>query len=107
MNSVYTWQRNYYPITLLTSHTNTVFFKKLYVILKKSLQILKEFNDKMGTKVEIFFNFWPDFKGNTYFYNTSQYIRLNYTKLTHSDYIIKVLTKFGSTATLYINTSQV
>ena len=77
------------------------------MILKRSPEILKEFDDKIGTKVEIFFNFWPDFENKTYFYDIRRYIRLNYTKLTQDDYIIKVPTKFGSSVILHINTSQV
>ena len=94
---------SYNPIDI----RNTVFFKKLYVILKRLSELLKEFHDKIGTKVEIFFNFWPDVEDKTYFYDTSRYIRLNYTKLTKDAYITKLPTKFESTVILHINTSQV
>ena len=85
--------------------THTVFFKKIYGILKRLPQILKERDDKIGTKTEIFFSFWHDFESKTYFYDIRSYIRLNYTKLTLNDYIIKVPTKFASTVILHINTS--
>ena len=77
------------------------------MILKILPEILKELNDKIGTKTEIFFNFQHDFQDKTYFYDITGYIRLNYTKLTQDDYIMKVPTKFGSTVRLHINTSQV
>ena len=77
------------------------------MILKRLPKILNEFDDKIGTKVEIFFNFWLDFKDKTYFYDIRGYIRLNYTKLAQDDYIIKVPTKFGSTVILHITNSQV
>ena len=85
--------------------THTVFLKKIYGILKRLPEILKELDDKTGTKTEVFFSFWYDFEGKTYFYDIRSYIRLNYTKLTHNDYIIKVPTKFASTVILHINTS--
>ena len=87
--------------------THTVFLKKLHVTLEKSPKILKEFDDKIGAKVEIFFNFSHDLKDKTYFYDIRGYIRLTYSKLTYNDYIIKVPTKCGSTVILHINTSQI
>ena len=91
---------SYNPIDI----TRTIFFKKLYVILKRLLEISKKFDDKIGEKVEIFSNFWPDFEDNTYFYDNRGYIRLKYVKLTKDDYILWIPTKFESTVILHINT---
>ena len=43
------------------------FFKKIYVILKRLPEILKEFNDEIGTNAEIFINLWSDLEDKTYF----------------------------------------
>ena len=94
---------SYNPIDI----TLTIFFKKLYVILKRLPEISKKFDDKIGEKVEIFFNFWPDFEDNTYFYDNRGYIRLKYVKLTKDDYILRIPTKFESTVILHVNTSHI
>ena len=37
------------------------------MILKRLPEILKEFNDEIGTNAEIFINLWSDLEDKTYF----------------------------------------
>ena len=83
------------------------FLKKIYVILKRLPEILKEFNDEIGTNAEIFINLWSDLEDKTYFYDNKGYIKLKYVKLTKVNYIVKVPTKFQSTIRLHINIKHV
>ena len=83
------------------------FLKKIYVILKRLPEILKEFNDEIGTNAEIFINLWSDLEDKTYFYDNKGYIKLKYVKLTKVNYIVKVPTKFQSTIRLCINIKHV
>ena len=77
------------------------------MILKKLPEILKEFNDEIGTNAEIFINLWCDLEGKTYLFDNKGYIKLKYVKLTKVNYIVKVPTKFESTIRLHINIKHV
>ena len=83
--------------------THTIFFKRLYVLLKRLPEFLKEFNDKTGTDVDIIFNLWSNFEDKIYFYENKGYIRLKYVRLTKDSYMIKIPTKFESNVILNIN----
>ena len=91
----------------LNDITHTLLFKKIYVILKRLPEILKEFNDEIGTNAEIFINLWSDLEDKTYFDDNKGYIKLKYVKLTKVNYIVKVPTKFQSTIRLHINIKHV
>ena len=107
----YNEQRLYIANKLLSYNLNDIthrlFFKKIYVILKRLPEILKEFNDEIGTNAEIFINLWCDLKGKTYLFDNKGYIKLKYVKLTKVNYIVKVPTKFESTIRLHINIKHV
>ena len=73
------------------------------MILKRLPEILKEFNEEIGTNAEIFINLWSDLEDKTYFYDNTGYNKLKYVKLTKVNYIVKLPTKFESTIRLHIN----
>ena len=75
--------------------THTIFFKELYVLLKRLPEFLKEFDDKIGTNVDIIFNLWSNFEDKTYFYENKGYIRLKYVRLTKDSYMIKIPTNLN------------
>ena len=102
MNNVCTQQINYYHIILLISLTQ-YFFEKLYVLLKRLPEFLKELDDKIGANVDIIFNIWSNFEDKIYFYENKGYIRLKYVRLTKDSYMIKIPTKFESNVILNIN----
>ena len=83
--------------------THTVFFKKLYVLLQILPDYLHELDLKINENKDHFVNFWTDFLGNKYFYDTRGYIRMNCLRLSNNGYLVSIPIKYGRKVILNID----